>query len=103
MRRFAGDSVEVITNRPVSTFGIGPHSGHVAVTAANGDFAYLVAPDSLFLRRSATRNTIFLGSGCALIAAITTTGSEVICFDGQNSGGASRYSAGTPPTSILNA
>lgn len=47
---------------------------------ANGDLAYIVRPDSLFLLSRATGNTRLIGVGCNAVAALSPAGDEAICY-----------------------
>lgn len=79
IRRHSAASTEVITDRGGTVLGPGPR-GRVMLAGVNGDLAYIVRPDSLFLRRATTGQTQLLGVGCSAVAALSPAGDGAICY-----------------------
>ena len=79
IRRHSATSTEVITDRGGTVIGTGPQ-GRVMLFGVNGDLAYIVRPDSLFLRRATTGVTRLLGVGCTAVAAVSPAGDGAICY-----------------------
>lgn len=77
VRRHSAAGVELITNSGRAALG---EEGAGVRVAANGSFAYVVRPDSVFIRRTTGSAAEFLGAGCPRIAAISPVGEGVICF-----------------------
>lgn len=69
--------------------------------ASNGDIAYIVNPDSLFIRRHSSGAVEFIGAGCDVIAAVAPTGEGVLCYRPLAFNSIWRYAgAGTAPVSV---
>lgn len=79
IRRHTPTSTEVVTQRGRHSIGPGPH-GRVLLANAAGDVAYIVAPDSMFLRRKSTGTDQLLGVGCSAVAALSPAGDGAICY-----------------------
>lgn len=79
IRRHSATSTEVVTDRGGTVLGPGPR-GRVMLAGVNGDLAYIVRPDSLFVRRASTGVTQLLGVGCTAVAALSPAGDGAICY-----------------------
>ena len=100
LRHHSEGAATMITDRALSNVG-----GSSMRRAANGDLAYIVRPDSVFVWRSSTRQSHFLAAACSGLSSVAPAGDGVICFPSQTTGGLGlvRVTAGTPPTSFQSA
>ena len=93
-----GGTAEVLTTRAGGS--VGTTNGKGVAVAANGDFAYIVRPDSLFLKRGSDA-PVMIATGCRSIATISPTGDGVVCHSAQASGYPVRFSLGGSATPIV--
>ena len=78
IRRHSAGGTEVITER--LTLAGSPLNLRAVEVAANGDFAYIVGYDSLFVRARDGGAPKFIGTTCFSIVAIAPAGDGVICY-----------------------
>ena len=79
IRRHTASTTDLITDRGGNSLSSGPR-GRVMLSGANGDLAYIVRPDSLFLLQRATGGRRLIGVGCSAVAALSPAGDEAICY-----------------------
>ena len=77
LSRQQGTINELITTRPTGMLAL--EHFEPALDLPNGDVAYVVRPDSLYVRAADGTNR-FVNSGCAALAAVSPTGTSVACF-----------------------
>lgn len=89
---------EVLTERG-SSGEADARKGYGVIVAPNGDFAYVVRPDSLFLKRGGAAPSV-IATGCRSIAAISPTGDGVICYTSDPFANAARFSTDGSVTQV---
>lgn len=102
LRRHSGASTEVITDRGGNSLGPGPR-GRVIMAGTNGNLAYIVFPDSLFLRRKATGASQLLGVGCSAVAALSPAGDGAICYRADPFAPPLRFTTDSPAATPISA
>jgi hypothetical protein len=69
--------------------------------AANGDLAYVVYPDSVFVWRPSTRNSRFVATSCRELVAVAPAGDGVVCNSIQaGMQELTRLTVSAPPTIV---
>ncbi|MBA3270854.1 MAG: hypothetical protein H0T71_10105 [Acidobacteria bacterium] len=101
IRRHNAALTEVITDRG-RFLGVDYGKQRDVSVAKNGDFAYIVRPESLFVRRKGATTAQFIGVDCKSIAAVAPAADGFLCYNHRSGYTVTRFTTSASAPIVIN-